>query len=743
MTIEPGQMLLHYRLVEKIGEGGMGIVWKALDTNLDRDVAIKILPDTFAGDASRLARFEREAKTLASLSHPNIATVHGLHDAEGVRFLAMELVSGEDLAQRLARGSLPPDEAVGVALQVATALEAAHESGVVHRDLKPANILLTPEGTVKVLDFGLAKILEPETGEADPSLSPTMTAHMTGAGVILGTAAYMSPEQARGQEIDKRADVWAFGCVLFEMLTGKPPFGGATVTDVLARVLEREPEWANLPAGVGSPIRRLLSRCLAKEASNRLRDIGDARIELSSVDEAGASDEPTSDPGRRLFMGVLILGLGLVVGYSIGLITRGSGARGSDRADAVRRLSVRLADDQPLGWSLGIDLSADGSELVYPVGASGGPTQLYLRRLDRFESAPIPNTERATFPELSPDGTRIAFSRDSKVYVQPLSGGRPAELCDVVSQVWGIDWTSDDTIVFGNLDESGLRRVPATGGPCETVIAPDIEAGESWYFFPEVLPGGEWILFSAATRDILVASEGSIVAASTRTNEKRTLVDGADRAFFVEPDRLLFSRGEQLFVAEFDPSNPRLEGTPTLLADRIHESKVYGAHAMAVAGPTMIFVPPHAEPSRSLVWIDRQGNETTAVEDAAGVYGLRLSPDGSRAALATGWVNHQYWILDVARGSRTRLNLEGDNHNAVWSPDGRDITFVSNRLGMEKAFRQPADGSREAELFIDEVAAGPLSWSRDGRYLLYTKPSEDKGMDVWVYDLEQDSRFEF
>ena len=350
MTIESGQMLMHYRLVEKIGEGGMGIVWKAVDTVLDREVAIKILPDAVVGDSDRLARFEREAKLLASLNHPNIATVHGLHENQGFRFLAMELVSGQDLAQRLALGPLPIEETLELARQIATALEAAHENGIVHRDLKPANILLTTDGTVKVVDFGLAKVLQPEPDETDLSRSPTMTARVTGVGVILGTAAYMSPEQARGRDVDKRADVWAFGCVLFEMLTGGAPFGGDTVTDILARILEREPEWGSLPRAVPPQVRRLLSLCLKKDALERLRDMGDARIELSTIQDGATSefDEISVATRRRFALGIPFVILGIVLGYAAAYLIRGSPTGQPTKSSATRRLSILVPDGHSL-----------------------------------------------------------------------------------------------------------------------------------------------------------------------------------------------------------------------------------------------------------------------------------------------------------------------------------------------------------------------------------------------------------
>ena len=745
MIPSPGGTLLHYRLLEKIGEGGMGVVWKAVDTTLDREVAIKVLPPVFAENAERLARFEREARLLASLNHPNIATVHGLHEDRGVRFLAMELVTGQDLARRLARGPLPIRETLDVARQVATALEAAHENGVVHRDLKPANVLLTPDGTVKVLDFGLAKALLPESPETDLSRSPTMTARMTGAGVILGTAAYMSPEQARGREVDKRADVWAFGCVLYEMLTGGAPFKGDTVTDVLARVLEREPEWGALPRAVPPQVRRLLLRCLQKDALERLRDIGDARIELSAIKDGATSglDETTVGARYRPVLAISLLILAVALGYAAARLTRGSPARSPTEPSTTRRLSILLPDGQSLARAQGIDLSRDGSTLVYSAGPPDGPPQLYLRRLDEFESRVIPNTTGGYYPEFSPDGERIAFFARSKLYVLSVSGGQPMELCRT-TEGWGISWDRNDTLVFGNLNHRGLLRVSASGGPCETVVAPAVDAGESWYYYPEILPGGEWVLFSVATRDIVLAKESSIVAVSMRTNETRRLLEGADRAVFVEPDTLLFSRGEELFVVDFDPAQPRIEGTPTRLPDRIHENKVYGAHQLAAAGSeALAFAAPASKPSPSLVWVDRQGQEEIVLDDAEGVFWVDLSPDGSHAALTTGWMNHQFWILDMARGSRSRLNFDGDNHNATWSPDNRHLAFRSNRLGTEQTFLQPADGSREAELLIDEPTAAPESWSADGRYLLYSKRSEDRKADIWVHDLEQNTRREF
>ena len=451
MIPKPGEMLLHYRLVEQIGEGGMGVVWKAADTKLDREVAIKILPADVSADAERLARFEREAKSLAALNHPNVAQVHGFENAGGTHFLVMELVPGEDLAERVARGRLPQTEALEVGVQIAAALEVAHERGIVHRDLKPANVRLTPDGVVKVLDFGLAKTMEeasPTTG--NPSLSPTVTSSGTLAGVILGTAAYMSPEQARGNLVDRRTDIWAFGCVLLELLSGASPFLGATIPDTLAKVLEREPDLSALPGDTPPVIVQLIRRCLRKDVRRRLRDIGDASIEIEDClhGTTAVSEEPRAIavwPGW-IWVSVIatvIAAVGWWFTFDDKAATLGSRVRGST-------LSVLLPDGVTVnhGELPSVAVSPDGRWIVI-VGSDGPATRLYLRALDSTEAQPIPDTEGAASAVFSPDGRWIAFLQGNELMRVAVSGGAPSLIAGVTPVVRGLDWNRPEEIVFG------------------------------------------------------------------------------------------------------------------------------------------------------------------------------------------------------------------------------------------------------------------------------------------------------
>jgi serine/threonine-protein kinase len=446
VAIEAGQQLLHYRLIEKIGEGGMGVVWRAEDTTLQREVAIKILPDTLAGDAERLARFGREARLLATLNHPNIAAVYGLHEAEGVNFLAMELVRGEDLSQRIARGPLPVDEALDIARDVAEALRVAHAGGVIHRDLKPANIRLGPEGKVKVLDFGLAKVLSSEgeasSPSASPALSPTVTSLGTVAGVLLGTAAYMSPEQARGKTVDKRADIWAFGCVLFEMLAGKVVFPGETITDTLAAVIRAEPEWSGLPATLPRRVRKVLELCLAKNPRKRLHDIADAALLMEGELEEDFGQVATAAAAPDSRKSRLREGLAwtLAVGAIVTAIALGWRPDTGEGPGPPTRFTIRLADDAPLSF---IDepilaFGSDGRKIAFTAqDPASGRSIVYLRALDQSEPWPLPGTEGGGSPFFSPDGEHIGFFSEGELRRVSLSGGSPITLAELERSLAG------------------------------------------------------------------------------------------------------------------------------------------------------------------------------------------------------------------------------------------------------------------------------------------------------------------
>jgi hypothetical protein len=494
LALTPGTRLGVYEVAAQIGEGGMGQVYRARDTKLDRDVAIKILPEAFAHDVDRLARFQRQAKTLASLNHPNIAIIHGLEQAGDVHALVMELVEGEDLSQRIARGAIPIDEALPLAKQIAEALEAAHEQGIIHRDLKPANIKITNDGVVKVLDFGLAKAMEPAAGSsASMSMSPTITspAMVTGVGVLLGTAAYMSPEQVRGRQVDKRTDIFAFGCVLFEMLAGRRPFQGDDVTEILGRIVTAEPDWTGLPACTPPRIRELLGRCLQKDPRLRLRDIGDAQFELRNAGAPASAEAAVERPAARR---INLIAAGIAVGLMVLAFIAGSSLPRDERPSLPARLSIML----PAGHRVtsGPIITRDGSRIAFVSTDGTQPPMLYTRRLDSFELPPVPGTEDAENPFFSPDGRWIAYFAKGQLFKVDLEGGAPVALADAPSTTVGGTWAEDGTIVFTPTWNGGLYRINASGGAAELIIRPEAAKKDYAYVWPYFLPGGKELLFT-------------------------------------------------------------------------------------------------------------------------------------------------------------------------------------------------------------------------------------------------------
>jgi len=637
----------------------MGQVYRATDTTLSRQVAIKILPDAFAANPERLARFEREAKMLASLNHPNIAAIYAVDKSGGLHALVMELVEGDDLSQRISRSAIPLDEALPIAKQIAEALEAAHEQGIIHRDLKPANIKVRADGTVKVLDFGLAKAMEP-TGAmaASNSMSPTITTPaMTQAGIILGTAAYMSPEQARGRTVDKRADIWAFGCVLYEMLTGRPAFSkGTSTADILAAILEREPEWKALPAAVPSTVARLLRRCLEKDPRRRLRDIGDIRLDLDEASTAPPVNVTRRAPGRAIVRSLVtaaILVALAVIAFAIRSLTRVATV-----PQPTMRFTLVPPVDQPFSLSEAdrdFVISRDGTRLVY---VSGNDGKLMVRAIDRLDAVRLGNVTGARSPFLSPDGQWVGFFvgvSSTELKKISMTGGPAISLCRGPGGARGAAWGQDDTIVFST-QAGKLLRVPASGGEPTVLSTPDSARGETGHIFPSFLPGGQTVLFTVTNvGDPL--DNGQIVALDLKTGRRKVLLSGGSQPEYVETGYLVYGVTGALRAVRFNPATLDVMGDPVLVVDHVTTIATTGAGEFSLsASGALVYLPGGViGTARSLVWVDRDGREEPVGAPPRMYSYSRISPDGSRVALE---------LRDLPRlANRERhLDFDDDGH---------------------------------------------------------------------------------
>jgi serine/threonine-protein kinase len=729
-----GRQLGLYKIVSLLGSGGMGEVYLARDTKLERDVAIKVLPAAFVNDADRLLRFQREARTLASLNHPNIATIHGLEHSDGVHYLVMELVGGHTLDERIRAGALKFKESLTVAAQIAEALEAAHERGVIHRDLKPANVKVTPEGRVKVLDFGLAKAYGGDGGQ-DLSNAATLTTMGTEEGRILGTPAYMSPEQARGQAVDKRTDIWAFGCVLYEMLAGKRAFRGETLSDTIAAVLEREPEWQVLPQATPAKTRDLLRRCLQKDSQRRLRDIGDARIEIEEALAAPAVVEPAAPTKTihqrwrgALSWGVALLLLAALIG--VALWSRKSSS--SIVSVQVSRVAITLPPDQPLaGLELGsaLALSPDGTRLVYSA-RHGGVPQLYLRPLGGLEAQPIPGTEGGIQPFFSPDGQWLGFFADGKVKKISVTGGEASSLADAVDPR-GASWGSRGTIIFAPTRTSVLMKVSDIGSASQPLTR--WGSDESSHRWPEILPGGDALLF-AAWRGGGNWNNALISAQPLGTGERRNLVRGGTNPRYAPSGHLVYAQGGVLMALPFDLQQLAATGAAVPVQEGVLESTFSGAaqYSFSATG-SLVYVPASVQATkRSLVWVSRSGDEQPMGAPSRAYRGPRLSPDGKEIAVAVEGQETEIWLYNLARDTFTRLTFQGTtNYNPLWTRDRKRIAFTSIGVGISW---QPSDGSGASER-LRGSAGLPSSWSPNGQLLAFDDTGASTGRDIWVLHL--------
>jgi Tol biopolymer transport system component len=724
----------------------MGEVYRARDTKLNRDVALKILPDAFAGDPDRLARFTREAHTLAALNHPNIAHIHGLEESSGVRALVMELVDGEDLSQRIARGPIPLDEALPIAKQIAEALEAAHEAGIIHRDLKPANIKITPDGVVKVLDFGLAKLADSAgsgqraAGSADASLSPTITspAMMTGVGVILGTAAYMSPEQAKGREADRRSDIWAFGCVLFEMLTGRRPFDGEDISDTLANVLKSEPDWSVLPSETPQPIRTLLQGCLTKDRRRRVADISTALFVLeksASLAPAVATVSPAPLPRRPQWRRITALTAGALMIAAAATTLTWLATR--PVPPSVVRMTVTTSGATALtleGTDRDVAITPDGSRIVYR-----GNNQLLVRSLNQLKPTVLSGVGSGPGPRglfISPDGQWVGFFNGTSLRKVAITGGPPVTVRDGLVAPRGATWGPDGTIIFAaQASETGLQRVSAAGGQPTVLTKPDRERGEGEHRWPEFLPGGEAVLFTIIPANGSI-DEAQIAVLDLQTGTSKVLIRGGSDAHYMPTGHLVYGVAGTLRAVAFDLGRLEVVGTPAPVLEGVVTTG-FGAADVAVAtNGSLVYVPGVAGGGgrQTVVSVDRKGQVSPLPGLPPDAYrDLRVSPDGARLALAT---QNDVWIYDFARATTSRLTTHpATDIRPLWTPDGRRIIFTSTRAGYPELFWRPADGSGGDERLLtrakDLLDLRANGWSADGRQLLFTQVPLSNQSAIW------------
>jgi serine/threonine-protein kinase len=730
-----------YEITAPLGAGGMGEVYRATDTKLGREVAIKVLPAEVAGDHERLARFEREAKLLASLNHPNIAHVYGfesaaLEDGSTGHFLAMELVEGEDLAARLKRGAVPVEEALEIARQIAEALEEAHEKGIVHRDLKPANVKVTPEGKVKVLDFGLAKAYagEAASGSApDLSRSPTLAHTGTQAGVILGTAAYMSPEQARGKAVDKRSDIWSFGVVLYEMLTGRQLFSGETVSDVLAAVLTREPEWTALPSGAGR-IQGILERCLERDPRRRIRDAGDVGFELARAAQRAAPTR-VSETGAKGASRLGWLGVALMAALAGAVVARVAGP-GAPVPRASRHLSIQLAPEQRLAFTDNgtLTFSPDGRSLVFP-GSEDGRRALFRRSLESPEVTAIQGTEGGSAPTFSMDGRALAFIAGGQFRKVAPEGGRPLNIA-AQQGAGGGAWLPGGGFVFAPMYSDGLFRVSDGGAPTR-LTTPDRAGGELGHWWPCVLPGSDFVLFTGFRTP---ADTSRVRAVSLSTGEVKDVAEGGLFGRYV-PGYLLYARGGRLYAAPFDPVRAAVSGPARAVVEDVFTSQTGGYALFDVSSDgTLAYVPASAaDAPRDLVWVDRDGRAQPVTSEPRRFVDVSLSPDDRIAALAIQGDSLDLWALDIQRGTLSRVtSTPGTEFGAEWAPDGSTLFFVVDRPPFEIhriAFGSAAQSEplwkERAELDTVVSAISP-----DGRMVAYRLSEPDTGSNVWVRSVD-------
>ena len=720
-----GKSLAHYEITAQIGKGGMGEVYRAKDTKLGRDIAIKVLPEAFAEDADRVARFQREAKLLASLNHPNIAAIYGLEAVDGIHFLVMELIEGDTLADRIKAGVIPVEESLKLALQIAEALEAAHEKGIIHRDLKPANINVTPEGKIKVLDFGLAKAYAGDSENINFSNSPTLSDMATQQGLILGTAAYMSPEQARGKPVDKRTDVWAFGCVLYEMLTGKAAFQGEDVTEILAAVVKSGVNIDLLPANIHPRISEVLNRCLQKEQKKRYPEISEAQYEIERVlaDPGGVFVQPSvkTKPKKKLVIGIPWATAAVVLSLII------AGIAGWYLKPIEPQLDISfdyyLPEDQTLereGETL-TAISPDGTKIVYCSNR-----QLYLRNFKDLTAIPIAGTDDdPVSPFFSPNGQWIgyyAFSDDQWKKIR-INGGSPIKLCDAPDP-HDATWTTNNKILFGRRDGRSIMSVSENGGAAEAVI--EAREGEG-VFAPQMLPGGEWVLFTLSTANTRPSSweESQIAVQSLKTDDRKVFPLLGSDARYVPTGHIVYAKGDVLYAVAFDIKKMEVKGGPVSVVEGMQRG-ILGITGTAHYGfsdtGTLVYLGAGIQGSaglRELVWIDHEGKEEPLATEPNNYQYISISPDGTQVAFTISNEDNidDIYVWDIADNTSHQLTYDkAEDGFPLWTPDSKKIVFLSNRNGSYGIYIKAADGTGEVEFLSDQGAA--YSWADDGKTLV-------------------------
>jgi len=746
VALTPGTRIGSYEITSQLGAGGMGEVYRATDTNLKRQVALKVLPEALAADAERLARFQREAEVLASLNHPGIAAIYGLERAPSTgpgqaaqTALVMELVEGPTLADRIAQGAIPVDEALGIARQIAEALEAAHEQGIVHRDLKPANVKVRADGTVKVLDFGLAKALDPAGAQASSlSMAATITTPaMTQAGLILGTAAYMSPEQARGSQVDKRADIWAFGAVLFEMLTGRMAFTGESMTDVLAAVVRADPDWAALPDAVPPAIRRLLKRCLEKDRRRRLPDIAMARLDIDEL----ATEEPAAlaGPAPQSTRSWAFLALALLTGAAIATGVWWLGMPPSGQGSTARHLSIALAPGNRTWEFSKFAISPDGLSVSYTV-VRDGQQQLILRDIrERDDERLLPGTDGARGQFFSPDGQWIAFAAAESLMKVPVSGGNPVPICPLVGDDFvGGQWGEDGVITFIPAFNGGLWTVPAEGGDPQLLLDTSEEADRVAYIYPAILPEGKGVLLSSMPGRAKVADDFDVVVLERGESEPRVLIPRAINARYVPATRqLVYVQGGALLAMPFDLETLAPTGTPRVTVPRLRtDSWGYASYAFSQNG-TLVYEPATTtEPRPRVALVDPDGAAQPITDARVWPAEFDVSPDGLRLVTRSIAASDDLWTYDLATGSGQPITASPpDEVSPRWRNES-EIVF-GTRTGILYSVRSDGSGDR-TELSRGANARYPSSFSPDGSTLAFVERDRSTRRDIWLLSMEGD-----